>query len=76
MRPLREAVPALPGYQFGSITEEDLSHDLELEESTLDADGEATLAIASEWAEARSPLQLTVQASLQESGGPSDSPPP
>ncbi|WP_425929048.1 alpha-2-macroglobulin family protein [Pseudomonas sp. NyZ201] len=69
VRPLREAVPALPGYQFGSVTEEDLSHDLELEESTLDADGEATIAIASEWAEARSPLQLTVQASLQESGG-------
>ncbi|MCU1723969.1 alpha-2-macroglobulin family protein [Pseudomonas sp. 5P_5.1_Bac1] len=69
VRPLREAVPALPGYQFGSVTEGELSHDLELEESTLDANGEATISIASEWAEARSPLQLTVQASLQESGG-------
>jgi len=69
VRPLREAVPALPGYQFGSVTEGELSHDLELEESTLDANGEATISVASEWAEARSPLQLTVQASLQESGG-------
>ncbi|MDR0277106.1 MAG: alpha-2-macroglobulin family protein [Paucimonas sp.] len=69
VRPLREAVPALPGYQFGSVTEGDLSHDMDLEESVLDANGEATLSIASEWAEARSPLQLTVQASLQESGG-------
>lgn len=69
VRPLREAVPALPGYQFGSVTEGELNHDLELEESTLDANGEATISVASEWAEARSPLQLTVQASLQESGG-------
>ncbi|MGR3897560.1 alpha-2-macroglobulin family protein [Pseudomonas sp. SD17-1] len=69
VRPLREAVPALPGYQFGSITEEDLSHDLELDETTLDASGDATLQIESRWSEAHSPLQLSVQASLQESGG-------
>ncbi|MNJ07859.1 hypothetical protein D3C77_19620 [compost metagenome] len=69
LRPLREAVPALPGYQFGSITEQELSQDLELEEVTLDAEGKTTLSIESKWAEARSPLQLTVQASLQESGG-------
>ena len=69
VRPLREAVPALPGYQFGSITEADLSQDLELQEVTLDNAGKATLDIENRWAEARSPLQLTVQASLQESGG-------
>ncbi len=69
VRPLREAVPALPGYQFGSITEQELTQDLELEEVNLDANGKATLNIESKWSEARSPLQLTVQASLQESGG-------
>ncbi|MDD1012921.1 alpha-2-macroglobulin family protein [Pseudomonas rubra] len=69
VRPLREAVPALPGYQFGSITEEELSQDLELDEVTLDSAGKTTLNIESKWSEARSPLQLTVQASLQESGG-------
>ncbi len=69
VRPLREAVKALPGYQFGSITETELSQDLELDETTLDAAGEATLVIESKWAEARSPLELIVQASLQESGG-------
>ncbi|GGU59852.1 lipoprotein [Pseudomonas laurentiana] len=69
VRPLREAVPALPGYQFGSVTEQELSQDLELDETTLDASGDATLSIESKWSEARSPLQLTVQASLQESGG-------
>lgn len=69
VRPLREAVPALPGYQFGSVTETDLSQDLELDEVTLDNAGKATLDIENRWAEARSPLQLSVQASLQESGG-------
>ena len=69
VRPLRDAVPALPGYQFGSVTEEELSQDLELEERTLDAKGETTISLESQWAEARSPLKLIVQASLQESGG-------
>ncbi|PWB29755.1 hypothetical protein DCO48_21655 [Pseudomonas sp. SDI] len=69
LRPLREAVPALPGYQFGSITEQELNQDFELDETTLDDNGDATLSIESKWSEARSPLQLTVQASLQESGG-------
>lgn len=69
VRLLREAVKALPGYQFGSVTEEELSQDLEIEESTLDENGEELIALESKWAEARSPLQLIVQGSLQESGG-------
>lgn len=69
VRPLREAVKSLPGYQFGSVTEEELSQDLELEETALDEDGEVLISLESKWAEAKSPLQLIVQASLQESGG-------
>ncbi|UFH49058.1 alpha-2-macroglobulin family protein [Pseudomonas sp. KNUC1026] len=69
VRPLREAVPALPGYEFGSITEEQLKQDLELEESALGEDGTAQIDIESQWAEAQSPLQIIVQASLQEAGG-------
>ncbi|WP_449430024.1 alpha-2-macroglobulin family protein [Pseudomonas putida] len=69
VRPLREAVPTLPGYQFGAVTETELNQDLELDEVTLDQAGKAVVDIPSRWAEARSPLQLTVQASLQESGG-------
>lgn len=69
VRPLREAVAALPGYQFGSVTEEELSQDIELDETVLDADGETTLDIPSKWADAKSPLKLILQASLQESGG-------
>ena len=69
VRPLREAVASLPGYQFGSINEEELSQDLELDERVLDADGQTTLDIESKWTEVRSPLKLILQASLQESGG-------
>ncbi|MGV8918237.1 MAG: alpha-2-macroglobulin family protein [Pseudomonas sp.] len=69
VRPLREAVPALPGYQFGSITEEELSQDLDVQESTLDANGELSLEVESKWSQTKSPLQLILQASLQESGG-------
>ena len=69
VRPLREAVSALPGYQFGSVTEEELTQDFELDESVLNAQGEDTLHLESKWSDAKSPLQLIVQASLQESGG-------
>ncbi len=69
VRPLREAVASLPGYQFGSVTEEELSQDIELDEVPLDQQGQVSLAIASRWTEAKSPLQLILQASLQESGG-------
>ena len=69
VRPLREAVSRLPGYQFGSVTESELTQDLELDESVLDADGKQTLQLQSQWSQAKSPLQLIVQASLQESGG-------
>ncbi len=69
VRPLREAVASLPGYQFGSVTEEELSQDIELDETSLDQQGQASLDIDSRWAEAKSPLRLILQASLQESGG-------
>ncbi|KXU38377.1 hypothetical protein AXE65_01285 [Ventosimonas gracilis] len=68
VRPLREAVPALPGYQFGSVTEK-IEQYFDLDEENLDSEGKAQLIIESLWAETRSPLALTVQASLQESGG-------
>ena len=69
VRPLREAVASLPGYQFGSITEEELNQDIELDEVSLDEQGETRLSIDSRWSEAKSPLRLILQASLQESGG-------
>lgn len=69
VRPLREAVASLPGYQFGSITEQELKQDLEYDASTLDEKGLLSLDLESQWSKAKSPLQLILQASLQESGG-------
>ncbi|MGX5220930.1 alpha-2-macroglobulin family protein [Pseudomonas segetis] len=69
VRPLREAVKNLPGYQFGSVTEEQLDQDIELDEQKLDPQGKATLDVESRWSDIKSPVQLILQASLQESGG-------
>lgn len=69
VRPLREAVAELPGYQFGSVTEDDLTQDIELDDQALDDQGHFTLSVPSRWSDAKSPLQLIYQASLQESGG-------
>ncbi|VXC82762.1 conserved hypothetical protein [Pseudomonas sp. 8Z] len=69
VRPLREAVASLPGYQFGDITEADLTQELELAEQSLDDQGRATITPENRWGDARSPLRLILQASLQESAG-------
>lgn len=69
VRPLREAVASLPGYQFGDVTEADLSQEQELDEISLDDQGRAVLRPENRWGEAKSPLRLILQASLQESGG-------
>ncbi|MDF2779311.1 MAG: hypothetical protein K0S90_2834, partial [Enterobacteriaceae bacterium] len=69
LRPLREAVPALPGFQFGNIAEENLSRSLDEVQVTLDEKGHGEVTTDSQWQEAHSPLQLILQASLLESGG-------
>ncbi|NLD15491.1 MAG: alpha-2-macroglobulin family protein [Gammaproteobacteria bacterium] len=69
VRPLREAVASLPGYQFGSATEELPAQSLDFDTVITDAKGQARLRLASEWDEARSPLELVARVSLMESGG-------
>lgn len=69
LRPLREAVAALPGFQFGDIAEENLSRSLDEVQLTLDEQGRGQVSTESQWKEAHSPLQLILQASLLESGG-------
>ncbi|MDL2274900.1 alpha-2-macroglobulin family protein [Desulfosarcina sp. OttesenSCG-928-G10] len=66
---LREAVPGLPGYQFGSVTEKAPYSFVTLPDMRLNADGETEIIVANQWGEVKSPLWLTCQASLQESGG-------
>ncbi|MCI1028160.1 alpha-2-macroglobulin family protein [Pantoea dispersa] len=68
LRPAREAVAALPGYQFGDITEE-LKRSLDDVDEKLDDSGRLQLKVESSWAESHSPLNLILQASLLETGG-------
>lgn len=69
LRPLREAVASLPGYQFGDINEADLKRNLDEVELKLDAQGNGSLVAESSWKEAHSPLNVILQASLLETGG-------
>ena len=69
LRPLREAVASLPGFQFGDVNEKNLTRDLDEIDLTLDDQGQAEISAESEWREARSPLRLVLQASVLESGG-------
>ncbi len=69
LRPLREAVAALPGFQFGDINEENLSRSLDEVQLQLDEQGNAVVSADSQWSDVHSPLRLVLQASLLESGG-------
>ncbi|WP_414164512.1 alpha-2-macroglobulin family protein [Superficieibacter sp. BNK-5] len=69
LRPLREAVEALPGFQFGDVSEDNLSRTLDEVNLKLDAKGRGQVSTESQWQEVHSPLQVLLQASLLESGG-------
>ncbi len=69
LRPLREAVASLPGFQFGDINEENLSRSLDEVQLQLDEQGNAIISADSQWSDVHSPLRLVLQASLLESGG-------
>ncbi|SUB15508.1 Uncharacterised protein [Pantoea agglomerans] len=60
---------ALPGYQFGDITEEGLKRTLDEVDLKLDASGKAQLTVENQWDQLHSPLNLILQASLLETGG-------
>ena len=60
----------LPGFEFGDVNEDSARQRKELEETTLDEDGEAKLTIdAAPVAERHSPFTLRATLSLLESGG-------
>ncbi|MFS2222056.1 alpha-2-macroglobulin family protein [Pantoea sp. B65] len=69
VRPNRDAVAALPGYQFGDINEDGLKRSLDEFDVTLDAQGDAAVVVPSDWQEAHSPINIILQGSLLESGG-------
>ncbi|PHM49113.1 alpha-2-macroglobulin family protein [Xenorhabdus miraniensis] len=70
LRPARNAVAQLPGYEFGSVQETDLIRTLDEFDFTLDSEGKANLSVSdSNWKSVTSPVKVIVQASLLESGG-------
>lgn len=70
VRPLREAVSSLPGFQFGLDSDDEaLKQEIDLDEMVLDAEGRAQITIDSQWSASTSPLNLIVQASILESAG-------
>lgn len=69
LRPLREAVASLPGYQFGAITEENLTRTLSDVDQKLDEEGKTNIVPENSWSDVHSPLKVILQASLLESGG-------
>ncbi len=68
LRPLRDAVAALPGFQFGDVRK-NLSRSLDEVQLTLDEKGHGEVTTSSQWQDSHSPLQVVLQASLLESGG-------
>lgn len=69
LRPLREAVPSLPGYQFGDINEASLRRSLDEVDLKLDGQGRSKVVVESDWKQTHSPLNVILQASLLEAGG-------
>lgn len=70
LRPLRDAVKALPGFEFGSATEENLARTLDEFDAQLGEEGNLNYIVKEDfWSSVKSPVNLIVQASLLESGG-------
>ncbi|SFD07425.1 alpha-2-macroglobulin family protein [Pragia fontium] len=69
LRPARDAVAKLPGYEFGSILETNLSRSLDEFDLKLDEEGLTSITVPSVWKESKSPMKVIIQASLMESGG-------
>lgn len=70
IRPNREAVAKLPGFEFGFESEEGLQRKLDEFDLALNDSGETVIAVPqSNWESLRSPIKVIAQASLLEAGG-------
>jgi len=67
--PQRQPFDTLKGFQFGNVIEENLSQQYKLADVKLDPQGKAAITIENRWAKVKSPVQVTLQASLFETGG-------
>ncbi|PHM64544.1 hypothetical protein Xsto_02950 [Xenorhabdus stockiae] len=70
MRPDRDAVAKLSGYEFGSSKEEELSRTLDEFDLALNSEGKTDIVVSEDnWKYVSSPVSILVQASLLEAGG-------
>lgn len=70
IKPDREAVAKLPGFEFGFESEEGLQRKLDEFDLTLDDSGETNISIPqTNWESLRSPIKVIAQVSLLEAGG-------
>ena len=65
----RNAVENLPGYWFGNSDDQRFEQNITLSDQSLSDEGKGTVTYDSEWGDSKSPLNLTLIANLQESGG-------
>ncbi|PKG83298.1 alpha-2-macroglobulin [Colwellia sp. 75C3] len=68
-QPFNTLSDTLKGFQFGNSIEKNLSQQYKLADVKLDAKGKAAITIENRWAKVKSPVQVTLQASLFETGG-------
>lgn len=59
----------LPGFIFGDLADDKAKNRQDLEEQELDADGKASMAVATAFGERKSPMRIRAAFSLLESGG-------
>ncbi|MEI6894989.1 MAG: alpha-2-macroglobulin [Colwellia sp.] len=67
--PQREPFATLTGFEFGNVIEKNLNQQYKLADVKLSSTGEAAITIENRWAKVKSPVQVTLQASLFETGG-------
>lgn len=67
--PLRQPLETLKDFQFGHVNEDQLQQSYSLDDQSLSNSGLAEVEIESRWQQAKSPLAVTLTASLFESGG-------
>lgn len=66
---LREPLETLPGFQFGSVTDDRLAQQFEVPDVALSESGGGEIVVQSLWEQTRSPLEIRTAVTLYESGG-------
>lgn len=69
VKPLREPIETLKGFQFGDIKSANLKQDYQLTDIKLNENGLADVVIDNRWSDVNAPVSVTLLGSLFETGG-------